>query len=200
MAGPVDLSRVPKIAPGPAQTYGGKDSCSGRSREARTFGTRVICACGRCGHNRSESSCADPARRVPVFIETRDSHALARLSGVDEAPPADVDPVVAEVIEKDKVARLEPVARDGLAVPVLLRGVVRKRDADLPIDIPNQTRTVEARRARPAPSIGRTDMLPGNLDDPPAAGRGEPIDNIALTSRRRLDLGRGRAVARRRPR
>jgi len=90
---------------------------------------------------------------------------------VDEATPADVDPVVTEAIEKDQVARLEPVARDGPAVPVLLRGVVRKRDTDLRIYIPNQTRTVEARRARPAPSIGRADMLPGNLDDPTATGR-----------------------------
>src|SRR5207249_3476499 len=48
---------------------------------------------------------------------------------MDEAPAPDVDSVVMKIIEEDDVARLEPVPRDGHAVPVLPQRAVGKRHA-----------------------------------------------------------------------
>jgi len=44
---------------------------------------------------------------------------------MDELPPADVQPHVAETVEEDQIARLELILRDGSPDPVLSRGVVR---------------------------------------------------------------------------
>ena len=63
---------------------------------------------------------------------------------MDEAPLADVDPVVAQAIEEDQVSRLEALARDRSPEPILLRGVVRQRDPDLSVNVANEARAVEA--------------------------------------------------------
>src|SRR6266850_8237264 len=114
---------------------------------------------------------ADPAFGVPRFVEARDGHALARLTGVDEAAVADVDPVVVQAIEEDDVPRLEILARHRRAELILLRGVVRKIDSDLRVHVPDQPRAVEAGRTRAAPSIGSADMLSSDLDDAGAGSR-----------------------------
>src|SRR5882724_13061046 len=77
-----------------------------------------------------EAACADPARPEPVVVQPCDLHA-PRLGGVDEAPVAQVDAVVAELVEEDEVARHEAAPVNRSAEAELLRGVVGNGDADL---------------------------------------------------------------------
>src|SRR5690242_17221328 len=118
---------------------------------------------------RSEPACAHPMCVVPLVVESRDAHAFARLSRVDELPAADVNPVVAKTVEEDQVPGLQFISRYRCAVPVLLGGVVRQRDTDPTVDVADEARAVEAVWTRSAPAIKSTDMFQGNLDDVPAA-------------------------------
>ena len=88
---------------------------------------------------------ADIGRRVPGVVEARDLDHVARVRRVDELAAADVDPHVAEPVEEDEVTRLEVVTRDVDADrAVLRRRVVRKRDAELGVDVHRKARAVEA--------------------------------------------------------
>src|SRR2546425_2781310 len=108
---------------------------------------------------------ADPAGPVPRLVQAREHDAAAAPAGVDEAPAPDVDSVVMKIIEEDDVARLEPVPRDGHAVPVLPQRAVGKRHAHLRVDVHHQAGGVEARRARAAPHVSRAEMPLREGDD-----------------------------------
>jgi len=126
---------------------------------------------------------------VPVVVKSRDAHAFARLSRVDELPVADVDPVVAKTVEEDEVPGLQVLFEYRSAVPVLLGGIVRKRDTDPTVDVPDKARAVEAAWTRSAPAIRSTDMYQGNLDN--LASTPVPLDVG------RFPLGRRQRRARR---
>jgi hypothetical protein len=144
---------------------------------------------GKLGVARSEPARAHPMGVVPVVIESRDAHAFARLSRVDKLPVADVNPVVAKTVEEDEVPRLQVVLGYRSAVLVLLDGIVRQRDTDPTVDVPDEARAVEAAWTRSAPPIRSADMFQGNLDDLAAAP--VPLDA------RRSPLGRRQRRARR---
>lgn len=139
--------------------------------------------------DRLESSCANPVLGVPVVVEARDAHSFARLPGMDETAAADVNPIVTKAIEEHQVSRLETIAGDGKAVPVLLRGIVWKRDTDLRIDVSNQTGAVEAGRARPAPSVRCADVLSSDLNYHLAGDGFSPAGKNGSGLLRRFRLG-----------
>src|SRR5262245_2104663 len=120
---------------------------------------------GDLGVARSKPACAHPMGVVPVVVESRDAHAFARLSRVDELPVTDVNPVVAKTVEENHVPGLQFISGHRCAVPVLLGGVVRQRDTDPTVDVADEARAVEAVGTRSAPAITSTDMFQGNLDD-----------------------------------
>ena len=76
--------------------------------------------------DRLESSRANPVLGVPLIVEVSDAYTLAGLPGMEETAAADVNPTMTKAIEEHQVARLEMVAGDVQAIPVLLGGVVRK--------------------------------------------------------------------------
>src|SRR5262245_47288253 len=131
--------------------------------------SRLLCVerVSRCdlGVARSEPARTHPMATVPIVVKSRDAHAFARLSRVDELPVADVNPVVAKTVEEDQVPRLQVISGYRSAVPVLLGGIVRQRDTDPTVDVADKARAVEAAWTRSAPAIRSTDMFQGNLDD-----------------------------------
>src|SRR6266850_4371068 len=129
-------------------------------RSPSTPGISSKPSCRRCDScDWSEPPASDPVGAVPVIVQAPDAHVLARLPGVDEAPVADVDAVVAQPVEEDEIAWLEVVARDRRPVLVLHRSVVGERNSDLRIDIADEARAIEAGRRLAAPSIRRTAVL-----------------------------------------
>src|SRR5438132_13693199 len=95
---------------------------------------------------------ADPACRIPRFIEVRDADVFSRASGMDEAALTHVDAVMTEVIEEDQVTRLELSAGHRCSILVLPGGVVGKRYTDLAVHVLAQGCAVEALWSRSTPA------------------------------------------------
>ena len=110
---------------------------------------------------------------------------------VDELAAADVDADVAEAVEEDEVAGLEIAARHRHAHVPLGARVVRKRDADLRVDVRHEAGAVEARRALTAPHVLRAEVAHGDPDDAAvlrrrsdrrAAGRRRDADRVSCSA------------------
>src|SRR5262249_48389898 len=84
------------------------------------------------------SASADPALRIPRLVERRDGDPLPRAPGVDEPTIADIDPVVAKAVEEHQVPRLQSISGNRHAKDVLLRGIVRRRDAPRRVHVLNE--------------------------------------------------------------
>src|SRR4051812_21353834 len=78
---------------------------------------------------------------------------------VDEDSAADVDTDVVEVVEEHQVAGGEVAARHMRAGVPLRAGVVGQRDAELPVDVHDQARAIEAGGAGAAPDVGHAEVL-----------------------------------------
>jgi hypothetical protein len=130
---------------------------------------------------------------VPVLVQARNTDALARPSGVDEAPLTDIDAVVPEAVKKYQVARLEAVAGDRGPVLVLHRGVVRERDADLSVDVPHEAGAIEAGGPRTTPSIRGATVLHRKLHRAvaPMTLRASNVDQTGRLGRAPRDAGAG---------
>ena len=119
----------------------------------------------------------EPARadvRARSAREARDPHDVAGVRRVHELAAADVDPDVAETAEEDEVARRQLVVGDGRSHAVLRCRVVRKRHADLRVDVAREPRAVEAgRRARASPDVRNPEVLECDPDDAAVAQRRE---------------------------
>jgi len=137
------------------QTVAFAESRTRRTRPCSPFRATM----GDLGVARLEPTCAHPMGVVPVVVESRDAHAFARLSRVDELPVADVNPVVAKTVEENQVPGLQFISRYRCAIPVLPRGVVRQRDTDPTVDVADEARAVEAVWTSSAPAITSTDMF-----------------------------------------
>src|ERR1043166_1589988 len=82
-----------------------------------------------------EPTSADPACRIPRFIEVRDADVFSRTSGMDEAALTHVDAVMTELIEEDEVTRLELIAGHRGSILVLPGGVVGQRYTAVSADV-----------------------------------------------------------------
>src|SRR5579862_9092784 len=161
---PGSSTRRWRTAPGPGSRPAAAMCAVGSSTTARgtarPCGARCPCAATEPRRRRIELGAADPAgadeaRAVPPG-ELLDAHPRAGVRRVDEATVADVDPDVADSVEEDEVAGAERRARDATAAVEVAVGRVRERDAEVPVDEPDEAGAVEA-RARGAAAVDIAD-------------------------------------------
>src|SRR5262249_36139042 len=115
------------------------------------------------GHGREDALArAEAPRAVVPRIRThrRDANACSGVRRVDETAAADVDAHVSGAVEEDEVAGAERPARDAVAVREVGVGRVRKGDAEVPVDEPDESRAVEsAPRSRAAIAVRDADEV-----------------------------------------
>src|SRR3954452_25134957 len=101
-----------------------------------------------------------------MIAHVRDLDDVARVRRVDELSAADVDPHVPEAAEEDEVSRLQVAVRDRRSIAVHGSSVVRQGNADLGVDVHDESGAVEAARPAGAPDIWLPELLHCEPDDP----------------------------------